>query len=51
MPHARKKQAHRAVVRRLRGEKIAVPQVNLVPRPEGVEAWRAPLLEPLAASR
>lgn len=29
-------------------EKVAVPQVNLVPRPEGVEAWRASLLEPLA---
>ena len=29
-------------------EKVAVPQVNLVPRPEGVEAWQAALLEPLA---
>ena len=29
-------------------EKIAVPQVNLVPRPDGVEAWQASLLEPLA---
>jgi len=29
-------------------EKVAVPQVNLVPRPEGVEAWQASLLEPLA---
>jgi threonine dehydrogenase-like Zn-dependent dehydrogenase len=29
-------------------ELIAVPQVNLVPRPEGVEAWQASLLEPLA---
>ena len=27
---------------------MAVPQVNLVPRPEGVEAWQASLLEPLA---
>lgn len=29
-------------------ERVAVPQVNLVPRPEGVEAWQAALLEPLA---
>ncbi len=29
-------------------EKVAVPQVNLVPRPEGVQAWQASLLEPLA---
>ena len=29
-------------------EKIAVPQVNLVPRPEGVQDWQACLLEPLA---
>lgn len=29
-------------------EKVAVPQVNLVPRPAGVEAWQASLLEPLA---
>jgi 2-desacetyl-2-hydroxyethyl bacteriochlorophyllide A dehydrogenase len=29
-------------------ERVAVPQVNLVPRPEGVEAWQASLLEPLA---
>lgn len=29
-------------------EKVAVPRVNLVPRPEGVEAWQASLLEPLA---
>jgi 2-desacetyl-2-hydroxyethyl bacteriochlorophyllide A dehydrogenase len=29
-------------------EQVAVPQVNLVPRPEGVEAWQASLLEPLA---
>jgi threonine dehydrogenase-like Zn-dependent dehydrogenase len=29
-------------------EKVAVPVVNLVPRPEGVEAWQASLLEPLA---
>lgn len=29
-------------------EKVAVPQVNLVPRPDGVEAWQASLLEPLA---
>jgi 2-desacetyl-2-hydroxyethyl bacteriochlorophyllide A dehydrogenase len=29
-------------------EKVEVPRVNLVPRPEGVEAWRASLLEPLA---
>jgi len=27
---------------------VAVPQVNLVPRPDGVEAWQASLLEPLA---
>lgn len=29
-------------------ERVTVPQVNLVPRPEGVEAWQAALLEPLA---
>ncbi len=29
-------------------ERIAVPQVNLVPRPEGVQAWQGSLLEPLA---
>ena len=29
-------------------EKVAVPLVNLVPRPDGVEAWQAALLEPLA---
>jgi threonine dehydrogenase-like Zn-dependent dehydrogenase len=29
-------------------EKVAVPQVNLVPRPEEVAAWQASLLEPLA---
>jgi len=29
-------------------ERIAVPQVNLVPRPDGVQAWQAALLEPLA---
>ena len=29
-------------------ERIAVPAVNLIPRPEGVEAWQASLLEPLA---
>ena len=29
-------------------EKVAVPQVNLVPRPEEVEAWQAALLEPIA---
>lgn len=29
-------------------ERVAVPRVNLVPRPEGVEAWQASLLEPLA---
>ena len=29
-------------------ELVAVPQVNLVPRPDGVEAWQASLLEPLA---
>jgi len=29
-------------------EKVAVPRVNLVPRPEGVEAWQGSLLEPLA---
>lgn len=29
-------------------EKVAVPVVNLIPRPEGVEAWQASLLEPLA---
>lgn len=29
-------------------ERIAVPLVNLVPQPSGVEAWQASLLEPLA---
>jgi 2-desacetyl-2-hydroxyethyl bacteriochlorophyllide A dehydrogenase len=29
-------------------EQVAVPQVNLVPRPDGVEDWQACLLEPLA---
>jgi 2-desacetyl-2-hydroxyethyl bacteriochlorophyllide A dehydrogenase len=29
-------------------EEVAVPRVNLVPRPDGVEAWQASLLEPLA---
>jgi len=29
-------------------EKVAVPRVNLIPRPEGVEAWQASLLEPIA---
>ncbi|MGQ0574239.1 MAG: zinc-dependent alcohol dehydrogenase [Pseudonocardia sp.] len=29
-------------------EKIAVPRINLVPRPAGVAAWQASLLEPLA---
>jgi threonine dehydrogenase-like Zn-dependent dehydrogenase len=29
-------------------EKVEVPRVNLVSRPEGVEAWQASLLEPLA---
>lgn len=29
-------------------EKVAVPQVNLVPRPDGVQDWQACLLEPLA---
>lgn len=29
-------------------ERIAVPRVNLVPRPDGVESWQASLLEPLA---
>ena len=29
-------------------ERVAVPQVNLVPRPAGVQAWQASLLEPLA---
>jgi 2-desacetyl-2-hydroxyethyl bacteriochlorophyllide A dehydrogenase len=29
-------------------EKVAVPQVNLVPRAEEVQAWQASLLEPLA---
>lgn len=29
-------------------EKVAVPRVNLVPRPDGVDAWQAALLEPLA---
>jgi 2-desacetyl-2-hydroxyethyl bacteriochlorophyllide A dehydrogenase len=31
-------------------ERVAVPRVNLVPRPEGVEAWQASLLEPLAVA-
>jgi 2-desacetyl-2-hydroxyethyl bacteriochlorophyllide A dehydrogenase len=29
-------------------EKVEVPQVNLVPRPDGVGPWQAALLEPLA---
>ena len=29
-------------------EEVAVPRVNLVPRPDGVEAWQGSLLEPLA---
>lgn len=29
-------------------ELVTVPVVNLVPRPEGVEAWQASLLEPIA---
>jgi threonine dehydrogenase-like Zn-dependent dehydrogenase len=29
-------------------EQVAVPRVNLVPRPDAVEAWQASLLEPLA---
>ena len=29
-------------------EKVEVPRINLVPRPEGVESWQASLLEPLA---
>ena len=29
-------------------ERIAVPVVNLIPRPEGVQAWQAALLEPIA---
>lgn len=29
-------------------EKVAVPRVNLIPRPDGVEAWQASLLEPIA---
>jgi threonine dehydrogenase-like Zn-dependent dehydrogenase len=29
-------------------EKVTVPRVNLIPRPEGVEAWQASLLEPIA---
>ena len=29
-------------------ERIAVPVVNLIPRPDGVSAWQAALLEPLA---
>lgn len=29
-------------------EKIEIPVVNLIPRPDGVEAWQAALLEPLA---
>lgn len=29
-------------------ERITVPVVNLIPRPEGVEAWQAALLEPIA---
>lgn len=29
-------------------EKVEVPAVNLVPQPDGVEAWQASLLEPLA---
>lgn len=29
-------------------ERVAVPAVNLVPRPDSVESWQASLLEPLA---
>jgi 2-desacetyl-2-hydroxyethyl bacteriochlorophyllide A dehydrogenase len=29
-------------------ELVEVPEINLVPQPEGVEAWQASLLEPLA---
>lgn len=29
-------------------ERVTVPMVNLIPRPDGVEAWQASLLEPLA---
>ena len=29
-------------------ERIAVPVVNLIPRPDGVQAWQASLLEPIA---
>ena len=29
-------------------ERIAVPTVNLIPRPDDVEAWQAALLEPIA---
>lgn len=29
-------------------ERVEVPRVNLVPRPDGVQAWQASLLEPLA---
>ncbi len=29
-------------------ERVAVPVVNLIPRPDGVEAWQAALLEPVA---
>lgn len=29
-------------------ELVEVPEINLVPRPDGVEAWQASLLEPLA---
>ena len=29
-------------------EKVAVPVVNLIPRPDDVEAWQASLLEPIA---
>ena len=29
-------------------ERVTVPVVNLIPRPDGVEAWQASLLEPLA---
>lgn len=29
-------------------ERVAVPVVNLIARPDGVEAWQASLLEPLA---
>jgi 2-desacetyl-2-hydroxyethyl bacteriochlorophyllide A dehydrogenase len=31
-------------------ERFAVPRANLVPRPEGVDAWQASLLEPLAVA-